>query len=380
MTVAIVGNQPFALARFRTLLIRDLVAQGHSVCALSPGWDEDPESRAVVEAAGATTVGIPMGRAAGGPLGELRSVWAIRRVLARIQPAAVLSYFVKPVLYTALAAYGLPVARRVALVEGLGMLGGAAPGSARARAVRALYAFAGRQYDALFVLNAEDEAYFAGPVGLDPQKVRRIEGIGIDVDEFRATGQPPDAPFTFLFVARMLRQKGVYEFVDAARRVRMAHPGARFVMLGSADDSPDAVDGNELARRATEAGVEWKGHVGNVADFLARSHVFVLPSYYREGYPRSIMEAMAAGRAVITADNVGCREAVEEGVNGLIVPPRDVSALADAMSVLAADPALAAEMGHRGRELARARYDYRAINPLVIRELTGAPVPTVSHA
>lgn len=372
MTVAIIGNQPFTLARFRSLLIRDLVARGHRVYALCPGWADDLGSRSLVEAAGATPVDIQMERAAGNPFGELRSIWSLRAALSQLKPDAAFSYFVKPVLYTAIASLGLGIARRVAMIEGLGFLGAAASHGAKARVVRALYTFATAHYDALFVMNAEDADYFADVVSVDPGKLHRIGGMGIDVDEFEYPA-PPSEPFTFLFVARMLRQKGVWEFVEAAAQVRETHPDARFVMLGGVDDSPDSVGAEELAQRAAAAGVEWCGHVNNVHEYLARASVFVLPSYYREGYPRSIMEAMAASRAVITTDNPGCREAVDPGVNGLLVPPRDVSALAEAMTALASDPARATEMGQNGRRMARERYDYRSINAVVIRELTGAP-------
>ena len=367
--VAIVGNQAFALARFRTLLIRELAARGHEVYALCPDWADDPESRAVVERAGARTGDIPLGRSAGHVVGELRSIRTIRTVLARLEPDVVFSYFVKPVLYTALATVGLPIRRRVAMIEGLGVLGAESSG-VRSQLLRRAYKFAGTRYDAFFVLNEEDEAYFTGPVGLDQSRVHRIEGIGLDLDEFDPC-QRPAQPFTFLFVARMLRQKGVWEFVDAAARVRAVHPEARFVMLGGVDDSPDSVSAAELTARARAAGVEWKGHVGTVLDHLGDASVFVLPSFYREGYPRSIMEAMAAGRAVITTDNPGCREAVADGVNGLVVPPRDVGALAEAMGALASDPDRAAAMGRRGRQLAEERYDHRVINDVVIRELVG---------
>lgn len=371
MTIAIVGNQPFALARFRTLLIRDLVAQGHRVHALCPDWTSDPASREVVERAGAVPVDILMPRSAGKLTGEVRSLRSIRQTLKRLRPDAVLSYFVKPVIYTAVAGLSLPIRRRVAMIEGLGFLGGS--GGARAWAVRALYAFAGARYDALFVLNAEDEAYFTETVGLDASRIRRIEGIGIDLSEFDGF-PPPPRPGTVLFASRMLRQKGVWEFIEAAARVRETHPEARFVMLGDVDDSLDSVGAAELTARTAAAGVEWKGHVSNVNDYLAEASVFVLPSYYREGYPRSIMEAMAAGRAVITTDNPGCREAVTDGLNGLVVPPRDVDALAAAMAALVRDPARASEMGERGREMARARYDHRVINAVVIEALTGQPV------
>ena len=371
-TVAVVGNQPFALARFRTLLIRDLVAAGHRVVAFSPGWDRDPASRATVEAAGAETAPITFDRSRGSAAHEVRSVLSIRRALRGLRPDAVLSYFVKPVLYTAAATVGLGVPRRVALIEGLGVTGGG--GRRRRRALAAVYRAAMTAYDAVFVLNAEDEAYFRDSVGLGAGRLRRIEGVGLDLDEF-AYAEPPGRPApTFLFVGRMLEQKGVWDFVEAARRVRAEHPATRFVMLGGADDSYDAVSGDALRRRAGAAGVEWLGHVDDVGRWLRDADALVLPSFYREGYPRSIMEAMATGRAVVTTDNPGCREAVTDGINGLVVPPRDPAALADALRSLVGRPARLAEMGRAGRRLAEARYDHRRINAVVMGALLGEPV------
>lgn len=368
--VAIIGNQPFTVARFRSLLIRDLTARGHRVFALSPGWATDPESRAIVEAAGARTVDIEMDRTTGGVATQLRSIWSIRRRLAGLKVDATFAYFVKPVVFTSIASTGLGVSRKVAMIEGLGYTGADEARGLLPRVVKQLYRVATAAHDAFFVMNDEDRDYFLHEIGIAPAKVHRLEGMGIDVEEL-AYRPPVVGPFTFLFVARMLKQKGVWEFVEAARRVRAARPGVRFVMLGGVDDSLDAVPGEELRTRTAEAGVEWPGHVSNVHDFLRDAHAFVLPSYYREGYPRSIMEAMAVGRAVITTDNPGCRDAVEDGVTGLMVPPRDVDALVEAMLALVDDPARATAMGVRGRERAEQRYDYRAINDRVIRQLVG---------
>ncbi|MDT0631808.1 glycosyltransferase family 4 protein [Rubrivirga sp. S365] len=371
-TVAFVGNQPFALARFRTLLVRDLTTAGHRVVVFSPGWDCDPASRDVLQAAGAETAPIAFDRSKGSLTYEARSVLSIRRALRGLRPDAVFSHFVKPVLYTAVATAGLGIPRRVAMIEGLGVSGGG--NGKRRRVLAAAYRVAGTAYDTLFVLNAEDEAYFRDDVGLRADRLRRVEGMGIDLDQF-APAPPPGRPApTFLYVGRMLEQKGVWDFVEAARRVKAEHPGTRFVMLGGADDSYDAVSEAELRRRTDAAGVEWRGHVDDVEGWLREADVFVLPSFYREGYPRSIMEAMATGRAVITTDNPGCREAVADGVNGLVVPPRDPAALADAMQSLVGRPARVARMGEEGRRLAEERYDYRRINAIVMGALLGEPV------
>lgn len=367
-TVAFVGNQPFALARFRSLLIRDLAERGHRVMVLSPGWDADPVSRAQIEAHGGEPVAIAFDRSASGPAAEARSLRSIRETVRALRPDAVFSHFVKPVLYTALATAGLPVRRRVAMIEGLGVTGQQAWKQA---AMATAYRAAGRAYDAWFVMNPDDESYFVSTVGLPWARVHRLEGMGIDLDEFAFVPPPAREAPTFLFVARMLAQKGVWEFVDAAAAVRQTHPGTRFVMIGGADDSFDAVDGAQLAARARAAGVEWHGHVDDVLPFLRDADVFVLPTFYREGYPRSTMEAMAVGRAVVTTDNPGSRDAVVDGVNGLLVPPRDTPALADALRSLAGAPDRLRAMGVESRRLAETRYDYRRINRVLIDALVG---------
>jgi glycosyltransferase involved in cell wall biosynthesis len=173
----------------------------------------------------------------------------------------------------------------------------------------------------------------------------------------------------FLMIARLLRQKGVFEFIEAARSLRLQYPKARFRILGPFDPSPLAIPRKEVDRWAADGVVDYLGETLDVRPYLAACTVFVLPSYYREGIPRSIMEAMATGRAIITADTPGCRDTVVENENGFVVPPRDPGRLAAAMKRFIDEPALAKRMGRRSAEIAHDRFDTRAVNRLLLREM-----------
>jgi glycosyltransferase involved in cell wall biosynthesis len=192
-----------------------------------------------------------------------------------------------------------------------------------------------------------------------PDKIALAGATGIDLAEWPVTPLP-DAPLTFILVARLLRDKGIGEYVAAARMLRADHPELRFLLLGGTDDNPASITRSEMDAWAAEGLIVWPGHVA-ARPWLAQAHVFVLPSY-REGVPRSTQEAMAMGRAIVTTDTPGCRETVVEGRNGFMVPPRDPAALASAMHHFVDNPADIARMGSESRRLACERFDVHVQN------------------
>ena len=370
--LAIISNQAFSLINFRGPLIRALVEAGVQVHALAPDYDAD--TRAGVAALGAQPVDYSLTRAGMNPLRDGLDTLRLARLLRRLRPDAALGYFIKPVIYGTLAAWLARVPRRYAMIEGLGFVftdgGDRLPLRRRLlrAAVRGLYRAAlGRAHRVVF-LNREDTDDFvrAGLVASD--KARCLGGIGVDLAEW--TPAPAvTAPVTFVLAARLLREKGIVEYVEAAARVRSQHPAVRFVLLGGLDPNPGGLSQAELDAWVRAGLIEWPGHVA-VRPWLAQASVFVLPSYYREGVPRSTQEAMAMGRPVITTDAPGCRETVVEGVNGLLVPPRDVDALERAMLRFIEEPALVARMGQESRRLAEERFDVRRANA-VLMEMMG---------
>jgi lipopolysaccharide/colanic/teichoic acid biosynthesis glycosyltransferase len=196
----------------------------------------------------------------------------------------------------------------------------------------------------------------------------RVPGSGVDTADYPHVPPPAGAP-VFLVVARLMRDKGHYEFVEAAQRLKTRWPQARFQILGPFDANPASIDARDLEAWKKEGVVEYLGETDDVRPFLARSSVFVLPSYHREGLPRSILEAMSTGRAIITTDMPGCRETVEHGVNGFITPPKDASALADAMERFLTDPSLIESMGAASRARALSTFDVRIVNAILLNTM-----------
>ena len=194
-----------------------------------------------------------------------------------------------------------------------------------------------------------------------------VNGSGIDLGEFRPAPFP-EGPLQFLLVARMLSAKGIREYVAAARQVRRTRSDVQFHLVGGTDSNPDAIAADEVQRWHDAGDVIWHGEVSDVRGYLAECHVFVLPSY-REGTPRSVLEAMAMGRPIITTDVPGCRETVVDGENGLLVPPRAVEPLAEAIRRFIDDPKLIERMGQRSREIAEEKFDVDKINAQMLREM-----------
>jgi glycosyltransferase involved in cell wall biosynthesis len=370
-SIAIISNYAPSLVNFRGPLIEALVARGITVFALAP--DYDAAWKAKVEALGATPVDYVMDRAGMSPRRDAGAFLQLYRLLRRLRPDASLGYFIKPVIYGSLAARLARVPHRFALVEGLGYHftdRGEAP-TRRRRAMqlllKSLFRRAFRACERVFFLNPDDLAAFVDERALDPAKAEVIGAIGLDLADYPPARLPPayEAP-VFLFIGRMLREKGIREFVEAARLVRASGAQARFVMLGEGDVNPGAIAREEIEAWVEEGVVEWPGQVADVRPWLAAASIFVLPSW-REGWPRSTQEAMATGRAIITTDVPGCRETVIEGVNGVLVPPRDPAALAEAMLRFVRDPTLAARMGPESRRLAEERLDVHAANARLLR-------------
>lgn len=364
--IAIVGNQAFSLINFRGDLIRDLVGKGHQVYAFAPNMSA--VSAEQLASLGAEPIEFKLKRTGLNPLSDLTSLIALWTILRRIGPDVSLGYAAKPAIYGTLAAWAARVPRRYAMVEGLGyvFIDRPAEGAGKRvlrRLVKELYRLALSRATRVFFLNDDDIADFTTMGLMAPDKVIKLGGIGVDLNHWRVAPSVSE-PLTFTFVGRLLRDKGVREFVSAAREIKRAAPHTRFLLIGGIDTNPESVARHEVEAWVDEGLLEWPGHVP-VEPWLIQTSVFVLPSY-REGVPRSTQEAMAMGRAVITTDAPGCRETVIDGDNGFLVPPRHAEMLAAAMSRFIDNPHLVASMGHRSREIAEERFDVRKVNKVMI--------------
>ena len=370
-SIAVISSQAFAIVNFRGPLIRDLVARGVAVYALAPDYDDD--IRGKVAGLGARPIDFSLSRAGLNPVRDLLDAVRLRAVLRRLAPDASLANYIKPVIYGSLAAWAAGVPVRYSMIEGLGYVFIEADGrrSLRRRALRyavsLLYKCALKTNRRVLFVNPDDRGQFLASNIVKPEQTAQVDGIGLDLDHY-APVAPVFEPVTFLLVARMLREKGVYDFVDAARVVKGRFPSVRFMLVGSTDLNPGSVARATLEAWEREGLVEWAGQVPDVRPWIARASVFVLPSY-REGLPRSSQEAMAMARPVITTDCVGCRETVVEGVNGYLVPVRRPDALAASMMRFVEAPHLIQQMGRESRRMAKERFDVREINRQILEIL-----------
>ncbi len=366
MRIAVIASLPASLLNLRGPLLRALVAAGHEVVALAPDGDLDTIRR--LAAIGVGFRPIPLARRGRDPFADLRLVWRLQRVLRALAPDAVLAYTIKPVVYGGLAARLAGVPAFHAMITGLGhTFAGETAGQRALRVVSAsLYRLGLARARSVFFQNPDDQALFTA-WRLVPQgaHVARIAGSGVDLTHFTPAAPVVDGP-VYLLLARLLEAKGIRDYVEAARLVRRSHPGAVFRLLGPFEDGPGGVPHAQIAAWQAEGIIEYLGEAADVRPAIAAASVVVLPSYYREGVPRSLLEGLAMGRPLVTTDATGCRETVVDGENGWLVPPRAPAALARAMARFAEEPALIAEMGARSLAFARRIFDVTQVNAAIL--------------
>ncbi|BDU71772.1 glycosyltransferase family 4 protein [Mesoterricola silvestris] len=367
MRIGVLGTQARDLVNFRGHLLSELAKAGHEAFGIAPGGDE--ATRDALAALGATYVPIRLDRTGLNPFGEALSFLRLWRTLRGLRLDLLLCYELKSVAFGTLAARLAGVPRRYAMITGRGTTLQGATSSTQEKLVRAvvtrLYRMALPRTQGVLFQN-QDDCDFFGELGMLPASVPRriINGSGVDLDHFAR--QPlPEGTATFLFVGRLLKNKGVFELVEACRI--LARRGVPFHarMLGPLDTNPNGITAGQLEAWVGEGSVAYLGELADVRPALAAAHVMVLPSY-GEGTPRSVLEALAVGRAVVTTDAPGCKEVVAEGVNGHRVPVGDATALADAMEHLARDPELIARFAQEGRRLAERKYDVRLVTADII--------------
>lgn len=372
MTFLLIASFPDSLLHFRGPLLHALLARGLTVHVAAPDLPVGSPMRQQLEAKGLHVHDIPLRRTGMNPIADFATLLHLQRLMRRIQPDHVLGYTIKPVIYGSLAALLARVPRRFALITGLGYAfqgqedGSDSRGLLRSL-VQRLYGLALRGTHKVFFQNPDDQALFRSMGILQPAAPSCVvNGSGVDVAQY-AVAPLPSAP-RFLLIARLLGDKGVREYAEAARRVRARHPEAVFSLVGWIDENPDAIKQQELDAWVADGTVDYHGRLSDVRPAIAGCSVYVLPSY-REGTPRTVLETMAMGRPIITTDAPGCRETVVDGDNGFLVPVKAVDELAAAMLRFIEEPELAARMGARSRQIAEEKYDVHRVNAVMLKEM-----------
>ncbi|MBY6069566.1 glycosyltransferase family 4 protein [Leisingera aquaemixtae] len=357
MKLLISANTSFNLVNFRAGLIRALQQEGHEIVLLAP-FDE---YTAELEATGCQVVGFRMDQRGVSPPREAATLVAAYRHLRRIRPDAVLSYTIKNNLYLGLAArhLGIPL---IPNITGLGSV--FSKQSLLNAGIRKLYAAAFRTAPVVFFQNREDRDQFLAAGIVPPGRAALLPGSGVDLARFAVLPMPaPPGPPAFLLAARLLWEKGIGEFVEAARAVRRTFPDATFRIIGRPEaPGAAAVPAATVSDWAKEGIIDYPGPVRDVIPYIRSADCVVLPSYYREGTPRILLESAACGRPVITTDMPGCRDVVADGTSGFLVRPRDAGSLSEAMLEIARMSLPARQgMGAAGRALIEAQYDERFV-------------------
>lgn len=354
-----IGADWFFCSHFldRAVAARD---QGFDVSVLTHVRDH----AARITASGLQLFPIDIGRGASNPLAELRVLCAVWRTYRAVRPDIVHQVALKPIVFGTVAARLAGVRRIVNAPVGMGFV--FSSDSLRARLLRpavrtALRLLLNPVGSRVVFENRDDLRDAVRDRFVISQDAILIRGAGVDLDQFNPAPEPAGPPAVVL-VARMLREKGVADFVEAARILRDGRVDARFLLAGAPDPgNPGSMSEQQLRRWQEEGVVEWLGQRDDVASVLAGTHVACLPSY-REGLPKSLLEALAAGRPIVATDVPGCREAVVAGENGFLVPPRDPHRLAEALATLIRDGDMRVRFGRRSRQLAEAEFGTARVN------------------
>ena len=330
----------------------------------------DSKTQGVLQSIGVTAIDVPLNRSSLNPLGDFQLCWTLRRLFEKLRPDVVFSYTIKPVIYGTFAASLCRVPRIASMVTGLGycFLGETIKQRLVGCVAKLLYRAALRRNHVVIFQNRDDYDDLVKQGVLQRSKEFLIvNGSGVDLARF-ALAEPLLSPPTFLLIARLYREKGVLEFVEAARKLKSKHPQARFLVAGAPDSNPSSFTLADIEGWVATGAIEYVGWLEDVRPWLRMTSVYVLPSY-REGTPRTVLEAMAMGRPIVTTDVPGCRETVVHGQNGFLVPSKDVDSLADAMERFVVEPDLIRTMGLRSRRIAEEKYNVHDVNFRILAAL-----------
>lgn len=363
--IALIGTTGSSFYGFRADLIQKLVQDRHTVYAFTSEYSDTCLEK--IKALGAIPITYTLSRGGLNPFADVASVLELVRNFKRIKPDVVFSYFAKPVIYGSLAAKWAKVPLIVGMLEGLGYTFTEQPTgqTAKTKLVRniqvLLYRIALPYIDQMIFLNTDDKKDLLDQYNIKVRQSHILGGIGLNLSKYPYATASVN-PVRFLFIGRLLKEKGIFEYIDAIRLVKAKYSQAEFVVLGEIDHANmGALKQEVLDQLVTEQLFEYPGYVNNIPDWITASSVFVLPSY-REGIPRSTQEAMAIGRPVITTDVPGCRETVVDGVNGFLVPKWDAQTLAERMCYFIENPEKVNQMGLESYKMALQYYDVKKVN------------------
>lgn len=365
--ILLIASFDASLIRFRGDFIKSLVDDGFKVFAAAP--DFAVEFKEKIENLGATPIEFNLQRTGLNPFKDFKSILELKSIMIDNKIDIVFPYTVKPVIYGSMAANmcKVPV---ISLITGLGyaFTGLSTKAKVLQRFNEVLYKLSIRKNKVIVFQNKDDYQLFLDrKVISKKQKVDFVSGSGVNLNEFTFKEKNATDKVSFLLVARLIKEKGIALYMEAAKILKEKYPLAEFHLIGMTETSPSAIDEIEINDLHSKGILIFHGPQSNIPEHLNNRDIFVLPSYYREGLPRTTLEACACGNPIITTDSVGCRESVKEGVNGFLIEPQSLDALIKPMEYFITNPEKIKEMGINSRTYAEERFDVNIINSDLIK-------------
>lgn len=339
MKFLIFANYLPHVINFRGKLLETISGLGYEIHIIAPELNKHKQEFNKLSELGYHLHEVPLQRTGTNPVTDCRTLIAVYQLLRKIKPDVILSYTIKPVIYGSLAAWFAKVPKRFVLISGLGYsfseVSEKNTRTSLQKFIHSLYTQAITRSDKVFFQNPDDLQLFKKLGIIKPNTVAKVvNGSGVDISRFNVTSLPtyPSGEIkpSFLLIARLLKDKGLIEYIEAAKIIKSRYPETEFHLVGYIDENPMAITQSQLDEWIDAGVVNYWGKLQDVRPAITASSVYVLPSY-REGTSRSVLEAMSMGRPIITTDAPGCRETVDDSVNGFLVPIKKVDELADAM-------------------------------------------------
>lgn len=367
MKLVFVVNHLPSLLQFRSHLMSALVERGHAVIAIAPERNQMLEKQ--LAGIGVEYRSIGLKRTGKNIFSDFKYLFRLYAVLNELAPDKVMLYTIKPIIYGSIAARLAGISTVFAVITGLGyvFIGNSFLKRFFSFWVKKMYAFALGLCQKTIFLNQDDLEHFVDAKIVSLTKCVIVSGEGVDKNYYDYRPLAPGRPVDFIFIGRLIRDKGIVEYIEACRSLKEKYPDVKFKILGPLDDNPTSFSHEDVKQWETDGIVDYLGSTDDVRPYIAATGVFVLPSY-REGLSRSALEAMSMGRAVILTDVPGCRELVNNGVNGLLVKAGCSADLADAMEELILSPERAVRMGFESRKIVEKKYDVSIVNQIFINE------------
>jgi len=368
--ILLIASEAGSLVHFRGDLIKHLVKNKYEVYAAAPGIGKIVKQELIK--LGVIPIVFSLQRTGLNPIKDLISIFQLKSIISKYQINMVFPYTIKPVIYGSIAARiaRVPV---VSLITGLGFTFSASSNKAKflQYITEIMYKVALRKNETIIFQNSDDIELFQKRkvIGIK-QQVEIVNGSGVNLEKYPyRVNKNKTARIVFIIVARLIEEKGINLFIDAAEVLKEDFPNAEFHVIGTPGVSPSAIKLEKLEDLHTSNTIVYHGHKKNVPDFLFASDVFVLPTFYREGIPRSILEALSVGMPIITTNTPGCKETVLKGSNGLLIEPKNLDSLINAMRYFLENPSKIEEMGVNSRKLAEDKFNVDIINKRILNIL-----------